>query len=197
VRVIPFSGSDKREWTIGSIGATQCRHYVPRVKMNEMEVTEMETKPKKDSPGVIIFPPLLYLGTLFTGLAVHYLRPWNLMPGPWIRIAGAPLILAGGFVASWGRKAMLRAGTNIFPGKPTLAIVTDGPYRYTRNPLYLGNLIVYAGLALVFNSIWLLLFMVPMILIIEWGIIRREERYLAAKFGDLYLNYKATVRRWM
>jgi protein-S-isoprenylcysteine O-methyltransferase Ste14 len=153
--------------------------------------------PKKDSPGVIVFPPLLYLGTLLAGLVVHYLRPWNLMPGPWIRIAGAPLVLAGGFIASWGRKVMLRARTNIFPGKPTLAIVTDGPYRFTRNPLYLGNLVVYAGLGLVFNSVWVLLFMIPMALVIEWGIVRREERYLAAKFGDVYLNYKGRVRRWM
>jgi protein-S-isoprenylcysteine O-methyltransferase Ste14 len=92
---------------------------------------------------------------------------------------------------------MVRAGTNVLPTRPALAIVTDGPFRFTRNPLYLANAVAYLGLTLVFNTVWTLLLYVPMLLVIHWGIIRREERYLEAKFGETYLAYKARVRRWL
>jgi protein-S-isoprenylcysteine O-methyltransferase Ste14 len=92
---------------------------------------------------------------------------------------------------------MRRAGTNILPNKPTLTIVTEGPFRFTRNPLYVTNALFYTGLTLVFNTPWPLLLLAPMLLVVHWGIIRREEEYLEAKFGDAYLAYKARVRRWL
>jgi protein-S-isoprenylcysteine O-methyltransferase Ste14 len=150
-----------------------------------------------DSLGVIVFPPALYAGTLLLGLLLHWLRPVHLASGLWIRIAGLAIAAAGGAVASGGSRTMHRAGTNVLPTKPTLAIVTDGPFRFTRNPLYLGNAIFYLGLALLFNALWPLVLFVPMLLVIHWGVIRREERYLEAKFGEAYLAYKARVRRWL
>jgi protein-S-isoprenylcysteine O-methyltransferase Ste14 len=92
---------------------------------------------------------------------------------------------------------MLRAGTNVIPSKPSLVIVTNGPFRFTRNPLYLAATTAYLGLTLLFNTVWPLLLFAPLLLTVYWGIIRREERYLEAKFGDVYLAYKAKVRRWI
>jgi protein-S-isoprenylcysteine O-methyltransferase Ste14 len=159
--------------------------------------TETEAAASPDSPGVIVFPPALFGGTLLVGLVLHFIWPAHLISGSWVRIAGAILFVAGGALAIWGRKTMVRAGTNVLPTRPALAIVTDGPFRFTRNPLYLANAVAYLGLTLVFNTVWTLLLYVPMLLVIHWGIIRREERYLEAKFGETYLAYKARVRRWL
>lgn len=151
----------------------------------------------QDSPGVIVFPPALYVGTLLLGLLLQVLWPMHLASTPWIRIAGVVVAVASGLTAHWGSRTMHRAGTNVLPSKPALAIVTEGPFRYSRNPLYVANAIFYVGLALIFNAVWPLVLFVPMLAIIHWGIIRREERYLEAKFGDAYLAYKARVRRWI
>jgi len=153
--------------------------------------------PANDSPGVIAFPPLLYVGTLLLGLLVHWFRPLHLSTTFWIRIAGAFILVLGAALARWGRNTMVRAGTNVIPNQPTLAIVTDGPFRYTRNPLYIGATLAYTGLTLIFNSFWPLLVLPPLLLVIHWGVVRREERYLEAKFGTLYLAYKQSVPRWL
>ena len=78
----------------------------------------------------------------------------------------------------------------------SLAIVTEGPLRFSRNPLYLSLLGMYLGITLLFNALWPLLLVVPLLIVTHYGIIRREERYLEAKFGDPYRAYKARVRRW-
>jgi protein-S-isoprenylcysteine O-methyltransferase Ste14 len=92
---------------------------------------------------------------------------------------------------------MKRAGTNILPTQPTLALATDGPYRFSRNPLYIAAIGVYLGVTLWVNSLALLLLILPMSWLLHWGIVLREERYLKAKFGDAYRFYQANVRRWL
>ena len=92
---------------------------------------------------------------------------------------------------------MMRAGTNVPPHKPTLVIVTDGPFRFTRNPLYVGGSLAYIGLCLFFNLVWGLILMLPMLVLLNWGIVRREEAYLERKFGEAYRAYKARVPRWI
>jgi len=92
---------------------------------------------------------------------------------------------------------MRRAGTNVRPDQPATAIVVDGPFRFTRNPLYLGLTGLYAGVALLVDALWPLLLLVPLLVIVKWGVIHREERYLEAKFGETYRLYKARVRRWL
>jgi protein-S-isoprenylcysteine O-methyltransferase Ste14 len=151
----------------------------------------------KDSPGVIALPPVLYLGTLLLGFVIHFFKPVLLSTAPWIRLAGAIILASGIFLARWGRRTMVKAGTNVIPNKPTLAIVTQGPFRYTRNPLYIGATLVYTGLALIFNSFWPLVLLPPLLVVMHLGVVRREERYLEAKFGTQYLDYKESVRRWI
>lgn len=152
---------------------------------------------KPDSPGVVVFPPVLYIGTFFLGVTLHFLWPMHLSSSIWVRVAGAVLALSSGLTARWAARTMKRAGTNILPNKPTVTIVTEGPFRFSRNPLYVTNALFYLGLTLIFNLVWPLVLFVPMVIVIHWGIIRREERYLEMKFGDAYLAYKARVRRWL
>jgi protein-S-isoprenylcysteine O-methyltransferase Ste14 len=154
-----------------------------------------------DSPGVLVFPPALTLATFLLGLLLRFLWHWPLwpasVPAVCTRIIGAVFIALAIALAIWGRTEMLRAGTNLDPGKPALAIVTTGPFRFSRNPLYLANVLFYLGLTIILNSAWLLILFVPMVFVFRRGIIGREERYLEAKFGHVYLNYKAHVRRWL
>ena len=92
---------------------------------------------------------------------------------------------------------MKGAGTNVDPAKPALMIVRDGPFRFTRNPMYLALCLVQIALDLFLNDWITLLFVVPLALILYYGVILREERYLTAKFGEPYLQYKREVGRWV
>jgi protein-S-isoprenylcysteine O-methyltransferase Ste14 len=158
-------------------------------------------KEKKDSPGVIVFPPALLIGTMLLGLLLGKFRPWTILsqsaPIFWIRVGACVLGVLGLALMVWGRTTMVRAGTNVPPHKPTLAIVTTGPFRFTRNPLYVGGTLIYVALTIALGSGWLLCLFLPMIITLRQGIVLREERYLAEKFGPEYLAYKARTRRWV
>jgi protein-S-isoprenylcysteine O-methyltransferase Ste14 len=151
-----------------------------------------------DSPGVIIFPPLLFLSTLLLGVVLHFLAPlpWTL-PAPGSRIIGVLFLVASMFLARSAESQMKRVGTNVRPDLPTTSIVTGGPFRYSRNPLYIATLGLYIGLALLFPAVWPLLLIIPMLIVLSWGVIAREERYLDAKFGVEYRAYRDRVRRWI
>ncbi len=151
---------------------------------------------RSDSPGVIAFPPLLYGGTLAVGLILHFFVPVRPLPSLPARLLGAVLLVGGGALVKWGVNSMRRAGTNVRPDQPATTIVVDGPFRFTRNPLYLGLTGLYAGVALLVDALWPLVLLVPLLVIVKWGVIHREERYLEAKFGETYRLYKARVRRW-
>ena len=97
----------------------------------------------------------------------------------------------------WAIATITRSGSNVPTNQPTTTIVETGPYRFTRNPIYLGMMLGLIGLAIVVNSLWLLLTLVPFALVIRYGVIAREEAYLERKFGDVYGRYRARVRRWL
>ena len=95
------------------------------------------------------------------------------------------------------KRLMLRKKTDPRPDRPTTTIVTEGFFRYTRNPLYLSLMLIYSGISIYANSLWLV-FLLPVLLIaLERAVVVREEEYLEGKFGDAYLRYKKTVRRWI
>lgn len=153
----------------------------------------------RDNPGVIAPPPLIFAGLLLIGLAIDFvlIRVRTGLPETLRYALFAGLIVAGSalFLAALGR--FRRAGTHVEPWKPSTAIVTDGVYGFTRNPIYVGMALVYAGLALVADSLVALVLLVPALVLIDTGVIAREERYLEGKFGDEYRRYKAAVRRWI
>ncbi len=153
-----------------------------------------------DSPGVVAHPPIIYGGALAIGLGVDWLLSLPPLPlaagqaGPvlaWaLGLAGAALLLAAAL-------RFIRAGTNIPTHLPATALVTDGLYRLSRNPIYLGLTLVYVGLVLGFASLASVVLLPAVLLVMQYGVIHREERYLEAKFGEAYLHYKSTVRRWL
>jgi protein-S-isoprenylcysteine O-methyltransferase Ste14 len=88
-------------------------------------------------------------------------------------------------------------GTNISPLKPAVLLVTTGPYRFTRNPLYLAMTFLFLGLTMLFNSWWGVILLVPVLVVLHWGVVQREERYLQRKFGEQYTGYRSRVRRYL
>jgi len=149
-----------------------------------------------DTPSVLVFPPFLFGGALALGLLLHWLHPVPVLPVLPARLVGAVLVIGSGLLARAAKAAMKRAGTNVRPDQPTLAIVVDGPFRFSRNPLYLATIGLYTGVALLVNALWPLALLLPMIALLQWGVILREERYLEERFGAPYREYKARVRRW-
>lgn len=151
----------------------------------------------KDHPGVIAFPPLILAAHVVAGGVAYWLCPLPLLPPLPARSIGVILMVAAGAQALWAARSMKRAGTNVRPSLPTTAIVTAGPYRYTRNPMYLSLCLLYLGISLLIDGVLPVLFLVPLALTLHFGVIMREERYLAAKFGETYLAYQRRVRRWI
>jgi protein-S-isoprenylcysteine O-methyltransferase Ste14 len=152
----------------------------------------------RDRAGVIAPPPLIYLGGILLGLALNrWWRLWPIFGATSLRWSGLVLIVAGVALIVAGRKAMLAADTNINPFKPTIAIVTAGPFGFTRNPLYLSMTLIYLGLTLLANTWWTLVFLGPVLMLIHFGVVRREERYLEHKFGESYRQYRLRVRRYL
>jgi protein-S-isoprenylcysteine O-methyltransferase Ste14 len=157
------------------------------------------TTATRDNPGVIAPPPLLFLGMLLLAWAVE---AWGRRVPTGLPRAGravaAVLLVAAGVALLVGAVRRFRAArTHPEPWKPSTAVVASGVYRHTRNPMYVGMTLVYLALALAFDSGVALLLVAPLLALVRWGVIAREERYLEGKFGDDYRRYRASVRRWL
>src|SRR5436309_4884373 len=150
-----------------------------------------------DTAGVVAPPPLIYLGTLGIGFGLDAVIGTGSLPSTIAVPIGAASIIAGAGLLGSFLQAFQRARTPVDPYTPSKAIVTDGPYRLTRNPAYLGMALTCAGVAIVANAPWALLPLPVAIAVIDRGVIAREERYLERKFGTPYMAYKGRVRRWM
>ncbi|HJQ60391.1 MAG TPA: isoprenylcysteine carboxylmethyltransferase family protein [Vineibacter sp.] len=157
--------------------------------------------PPRDRSNVIIRPPLLFLIALAIGLlADRWVVPLDLVPGlrwwprQWL---GGALILAGMAVVVDCTRRFRRAGTPVPTSQPTLAVVDGGLYRFSRNPIYLGLSVIHLGVAVADNNAWLPPLLLPVLLVLRYGVIAREEAYLERKFGPAYAAYKARVRRWL
>ena len=151
----------------------------------------------RDNPGVIAPPPLIYAAGLAAGLLANRLDPTPLLPGALSKVLGWPLVAGGLSLGLWGFRELRRAGTNVDPYHPTTAIVEGGPYGFTRNPLYVGMALVYAGVSARANALPAALLLPVVLHLAERGVIKREERYLEGKFGEEYRRYKGRVRRWI
>ena len=150
-----------------------------------------------DNPGVIAPPPLIYAGALAAGLLANRGFRLPFLPRRLARPLGSLLIACGLVVGLLGVREMRRVGTNVDPYRPATAVVTGGPYRFTRNPMYVGFILMYAGISALLNALPPVLLLTIVQQLMRRGVIEREERYLERKFGDEYLQYKERVRRWI
>jgi protein-S-isoprenylcysteine O-methyltransferase Ste14 len=150
-----------------------------------------------DNPGVIAFPPLIWLVNAVISILVHLLIRLPIMRYSICRVCGIVFIVLAPTLALSALRTMKAAGTNVHPSEPALALVRGGPFRFTRNPMYLALCLLQVALGFFLNDLITLLFVVPLAVIFHYGVILREERYLTAKFGEPYLQYKREVRRWI
>lgn len=151
---------------------------------------------KSDTAGVVAPPPLVYALPLAGGLLLHHFFPRPCLPSTWAHALGPVLTLLG-FIGLPAVLAFRRAGTNVLPWRPTKALVVTGPYRFTRNPMYLGFTLLYLGITLWVNTLWPLVALPVVLLVMNRGVIAREEAYLERRFGEPYRAYRASVRRWL
>ena len=154
-------------------------------------------KSENDSPNVVAPPPLIFFGGLLIGALINWFFPAAFVPKSLAFVAGITLAIAGLAIIVTAIVQMRRAETNVEPWKPTTAILDSGLYAFSRNPIYLGMVLIYSGVTFLFNSIWFLPILPIVLLVIYHGVILREEKYLERKFGEEYLNYKNRVRRWI
>ena len=144
--------------------------------------------PEPAPPKPLVLPPLLYGGFLAAGIILHLIVPWRAF-GRWgIGLAaGALLVAAGAALLVWA----------VCTFQPVGGIVEHGPYAHTRNPMYLAFALVYFGVALAVNSLWPVALLPVVLGTLHYGVIRIEESYLEARFGDAYAAYRTRVRRWL
>ena len=147
---------------------------------------------------VLIRPPLAWALAVIAGLVLDWLAPLPFLPEDWpAGLLGAVVFVLALALAIWAIDTMTRAGTNVPTNRPTTAIVESGPYRFTRNPIYLGMFGGLIGLGIAFDNPWLLLMLALFALVIRYGVVAREEAYLERMFGDAYRGYRRRVRRWL
>ena len=150
-----------------------------------------------DTAHVLILPPLLYGAAFVIGLLLHWGFPVHILPSTLARGIGVVCVLVSFPLALMTFRVLSRAHTPVDPMQPTTALVTEGPFRYSRNPIYVALTLLYVGVALLINALWILLLVVPALVVLRYGVIAREEAYLTRKFGDAYRQYTAQVRRWL
>ena len=146
---------------------------------------------------MIATAPVLYAGAFLVGSLLHSQFPMRIVSPGVASWATMGLLFFGAVLAVWSRRVLERAHTNVHPSLPTTTLVVTGPFRFSRNPMYVARTVLYLGLAFWVNALCVLVALVPLLAIIHCGVVRREERYLATKFGDAYRQYQSTVRRWL
>jgi protein-S-isoprenylcysteine O-methyltransferase Ste14 len=149
--------------------------------------------------GVIAPPPLIFLGFLTLAAILEAVVP---MPTaawfPYVRyVAGTALFIIGLLIGIAGVQGLRASATNISTDLPATALVVDGIYKWSRNPVYLAMTLAYVGLAIAAGSAWAIMLLIPLLVVMNIGVISKEERYLEREFGDGYRAYKSRVRRWL
>jgi len=141
-------------------------------------------------------PPVIYMIAIATGVVLHFVWPMPFVPSL-AKPFGALIAILAATLFIWSIRTFRSAGTPVPGNRPTTVIVKVGPYRFSRNPIYLAFSLLQAGIALGVNDAWVLITLLPAISVMSFVVIPREERYLEARFAEEYSKYKANVRRWL
>ena len=181
-----------------SLGLSTNRGTLKLTRYNQH--TDEAISMTEDHAGVFVPPPLIFALPLFAAIFMQSRSPW-----PIVSRNESALVVAGLFAVaaavSIGLASVIsfrNARTTVLPmGRPTTTIVARGPYRFTRNPMYLAMAVGYLGVSLLLNNVWAIVLLPVVLFAVDRFVIRREERYLAAKFGEDYRSYCARVRRWI
>ena len=145
----------------------------------------------------LVRPPLVYLASLVVGTLIQLLRPAPFIPVALAAPVGIILVVIAIALFTSSAGKFRAAGTPVPARKPTMAIVRTGPYRFSRNPIYLAFSLLQLGVAIWVNSLWLLATLIGAMALIHYVVIPKEEQYLERRFGAEYLDYKSSVRRWI
>jgi protein-S-isoprenylcysteine O-methyltransferase Ste14 len=151
----------------------------------------------QDNPGIRVPPPLIYLLALLLGLLLNRRLHFPFLSRGVARVLGWPLVGGGMALAVWFARTLHGADTTLRTDKPVSSLVQDGPFRYSRNPGYVSLTVLYVGIAILRNALWVILLLPLVLYVIQREVIEREERYLERTFGEEYLAYKTRVRRWV
>lgn len=155
------------------------------------------TQQDMDHAQVMVPPPLVFLGYLMGAVILNWIVPF---PAPWTfvwRVVGGLMVIAGFSLAGSAISQMRTAHTSPNPRQAVTALVTSGPYRFTRNPIYLGFLFIYLGFTLLDGTLWGLIASPFLVWTITQAVIHAEEIYLEGKFGEQYEEYRSGVRQWL
>jgi protein-S-isoprenylcysteine O-methyltransferase Ste14 len=154
-----------------------------------------------DHPDVIMLPPAMALIALVVAIAMEFTGMLSFLPPisamSWSFYLGVLVLVIALGLGVAASRTFARVGTNLSPHQPSLKLATTGPYRFTRNPIYLGFVLILAGLSLIFSLDWGLILVPVLALALHYGVVIREETYLAAKFGQPYRDFMARTRRWI
>jgi len=153
-----------------------------------------------DYADVAIKPPLLFLGGLAAGSLLSFVLPIGprlASPNDLALAVGFTFVVIGFAIAVLSVRRFRLAGTSVVPGQPSTALIIEGPYRFTRNPIYIAFILAYFGLAIILTSLWVLLLLIPVVVVLQRGAVKPEENYLERQFGETYRKYKSRVPRWL
>lgn len=157
----------------------------------------MNIDDRKATADPIALPPIIYGGFLAAGFVADFLMPVSILPDRLQYPLGIAVMLASGAIMPFVLIRFRRDRTSFDARQPTSSIITDGPFRYSRNPSYVALTMLCIGIGILADNVWVLAFTIPAVAVTHYGVILREERYLERQFGEEYLRYKASVRRWL
>ena len=160
----------------------------------------MTNQSTMSSPGVRFPPPILFVGGILAGWVLERAGPplpFTRLSGPGYTTIGIALVVVGVALIAWGMLTFRSARTAIVPSHSASRIVTSGPYRFTRNPMYVGMTLAYVGVALLIDSLWPVVLLPIVLALLVRLVIRREEAYLGQAFGAEYETYRSRVGRWL
>jgi len=150
-----------------------------------------------DHAGVAFPPPMLLLVSILAGFLLRWAAPSQFLPTATAQVLGPVLTVVSFGLVAWAIVTFRRGGASVPTSEPTAVIVSGGPFRFSRNPIYLSMVLLLLGLGVWSNSLWFLMLAAVAALLLNYGVIAREERYLARKFGREYEAYCDRVRRWI